>query len=169
MLPNLPYYIALVFGLTTIATLFLFVNAIKNATTAKTQQQSTLIFAGLTAWLIVQSALSLSRIYSADTDAFPPKIMLFGILPTIFTILLLFATPKGRAFIDSLPIKNLTYLNIVRVPVEIVLLWLFLNKTIPELMTFEGQNFDIFSGPDCPIYFYFRYVKKSISTKYNLL
>lgn len=95
--------------------------------------------------------------------------MLLGILPMILTIIFLFATLKGRQFMDSLPIKNLTYLNIVRIPVEIVLFWLFLYKAIPELMTFEGRNFDILAGLTAPFIAYFGLTKHKISRKAILI
>lgn len=77
--------------------------------------------------------------------------------------MLLFVTKKGRKFIDSLPLKNLTWLNTVRVPVEIVLYWLFINNAIPKLMTFEGHNFDIIAGLTAPIIAYYGVSKKTIS------
>ena len=46
-------------------------------------------------------------------------------------------------------LRILTLLHIVRVPVEIVLYWLFISKAIPGLMTFNGRNFDILAGNDC--------------------
>lgn len=66
---------------------------------------------------------------------------------------------------DGLDIKTLTLLHIVRIPVEIVLFWLFVHNTVPELMTFEGRNFDIFSGITAPIVFYFGFVKKRLNKK----
>ena len=155
MIENLPTYISLTFGLTTLATLLLFTWTIRNSNSETTQKKSTLIFIGLTIWLTIQAVLTFKNIYNTDTNSFPPKIMLIGILPTILTMILLFLTSKGRQFIDSLPLKNLTYLNVVRIPVEIVLFWLFLNKAIPELMTFEGRNFDILAGISSPIIAYF--------------
>ena len=85
--------------------------------------------------------------------------MLAGILPPLLTIVLLFSTIKGRRFIDSLPLQKLTYLHIVRIPVEIVLYWLYLHKAVPELMTFEGRNFDILAGITAPILAYFGLTK----------
>ncbi|RTZ02694.1 hypothetical protein EKL98_12570 [Flavobacterium bomense] len=163
MIDNLPTYISLIFGLTTVASLLLFIWTIRSSNSELTRKKATLIFIGLTIWLIIQAILTLENIYNTDTKSFPPKIMLIGILPIILTIILLFATPKGRQFIDSLPLKNLTYLNIVRIPVEIVLFWLFLNKAIPELMTFEGQNFDIIAGITAPIIAYFGLTKLKIN------
>ena len=169
MIDNLPTYISLIFGLTTVATLLLFTWTIRNSDSETTRKKSTSIFIGLTIWLIIQTVLTLNNIYNTDTNSFPPKIFLTGILPTILTIVSLFATLKGRQFIDSLPLKNLTYLNLVRIPVEIVLFWLFLHKAIPELMTFEGRNFDILAGLTAPFIAYFGFTKKKISRKTILI
>lgn len=169
MIQNLPNYIAITFALTTIATLLLFTNAIKNATHSQTQKKANPIFTILLTWLIIQALLTLKNVYNTDTDTFPPKILLLGILPPILTTIILFSTAKGRQFIDALPLKNLTYLNIVRIPVEIVLYWLFLNKTIPELMTFEGRNFDIIAGLTAPFIAYFGFTKPQIGRNTILL
>jgi hypothetical protein len=169
MIENLPTYISLTFGLTTVATLMLLIWAIRNSNSELTRQKATPIFIGLTIWLIIQAFLTFNNIYNSDTNTFPPKIMLLGILPTVLTIILLFATKNGRQFIDSLPLKNLTYLNLVRIPVEIVLFWLFLNKAIPELMTFEGRNFDILAGITAPFIAYFGLTKNKLSRKIILV
>ncbi len=165
MIENLPTYIAMTFGLTTVATLLLFIWTIRNSNSEQTRKKATPIFIGLTIWLTIQAVLTFKNIYNSDTNSFPPKIMLIGIVPTILTIISLFVTSKGKQFIDSLPLKNLTYLNIVRIPVEIVLFWLFLNKAIPELMTFEGRNFDILAGITAPFIAYFGLIKLKISRK----
>ena len=169
MIENLPLFISIIFGLSTAATLLLFIWTIKNSNSELTRKKSMQVFIGLTIWLTIQAVLTLKNIYNTNTNSFPPKIMMTGILPTILTIILLFVTSKGRLFIDSLPLKNLTYLNIVRIPVEIVLFWLFLNKAIPELMTFEGRNFDILAGISAPIIAYFGLTKTKLSRKTILL
>ncbi|WP_298303095.1 hypothetical protein [Flavobacterium sp.] len=84
----------------------------------------------------------------------PPKIILLGISPTILTLLLLFFSEKGRIFIDSLDVAKLTLINTVRIPIEIILYVLFINGVIPELMTFEGSNFDILAGISAPLVYY---------------
>ena len=55
-----------------------------------------------------------------------------------------------------------TFLHTVRLPIEIILLELYLNKMIPQLMTFEGRNFDVVLGITAPIVGYL-YLKKRIS------
>jgi len=168
MIQNLPPYISLFFGLTAFATMLIFVQAIQQASSESTRNKATPIFLGCTFWLTLQAVLSYKNIYHQDSNTFPPKIMLLGILPAMLVIILLFVTSRGKLFIDSLPLKNLTYLNVVRIPVEIVLYWLFLNKAIPELMTFEGRNFDILAGITAPMVAYFGWSKQKISRLFIL-
>jgi hypothetical protein len=169
MIDKLPTYISLTFALTTFATLLLFIWTIRNSNSELTRKKAAPTFICLTLWLIIQAVLTLKNIYNSDTNTFPPKIILTGILPAILTIILLFTTSKGKRFIDSLPLKNFTYLNIVRIPIEIILFWLFLNKAIPELMTFEGRNFDILAGISAPIIAYFGLTKTKLSRQTILI
>jgi len=169
MIEKLPMYISLIFGLTTLATLLLFIWTIRHSNSETTRKRAIPIFIGLIIWLVIQAVLTLKNYYNTDTNYLPPKIMLFGILPTILAIISLFGTQKGREFIDSLSLKNLTYLNVVRIPVEIVLFWLFLNKTIPELMTFEGRNFDIIAGITAPFIAYFGLAKNKLNRQIILI
>jgi hypothetical protein len=75
----------------------------------------------------------------------------------------MFLLPRGRMVLDRLDERWLTWLNVVRIPIEIVLLLLFLNDMIPRLMTFEGRNFDILSGISAPFVAYFGYNKHKLN------
>jgi hypothetical protein len=169
MLQNIPIYITIIFVLTTVATLLLFIRAVKDSNAESTRMKAKSIFVGFMIWLILQAILALNNIYNSDTHSFSPKIILFGILPAMFIIILLFATAKGRQFIDNLPLKNLTYLNVIRIPVELVLFWLSLHKVVPELMTFEGRNFDILAGITAPIIGYLYFSKYKIGRNVILI
>jgi hypothetical protein len=173
MIENLPAYISLIFGLTTIATLFLFWWAVKKSALEKTNKKATVIFFILVIWLIIQAVLTLKGIYNSATNSMPPRILLFGIFPMLLTIILLFVATGGRQFIDSLPLTYITYVNMVRIPVELVLFSLCLNKAVPQLMTFEGRNFDIFSGITAPFVAYYGFTNGKLSSKlilaWNLL
>ncbi len=57
----------------------------------------------------------------------------------------------------------------MRIPVEIVLFWLFQNKAIPELITFEGRNFDIIAGITAAIIAYFGFTKQTINRNILLI
>ncbi|MEX6689458.1 hypothetical protein QTN47_18265 [Danxiaibacter flavus] len=169
MIEHLPLYIALVFGLTTMLTLLLVYWTMRNSALHATKHKAVTVTILITFWLIIQAVISLRNIYSESTDAMPPRLFLFGVLPALITIALLFITSGGRRFVDSLPLKNITYLNIVRIPVEVVLFWLFVNKAVPKLMTFEGRNFDILSGITAPFVAYFGFTKQTLGRRVVLI
>ena len=149
---TLPLYIYITFGLTIIITVWLFYKAAHN---------SKLFLALAFFWIIVQSVISLSGFYSV-AKATPPRLPIL-IVPSIVFITFLFLTRNGKAFIDGLNLKTLTILHVIRVPVELVLLWLFAQKVIPQLMTFEGRNYDILSGVSAPFIYYFGFIKNTLS------
>jgi hypothetical protein len=149
---NVPFYVYATFGLTLIATLYLFYKA---------TPKSTGFILLISVWLLVQSIIGILGFYT-NTNTTPPRFQLLVLPPLVFTIIQ-FSTQKGKAFIDHLNLKALTILHMVRIPVEIVLYWLFLGRAIPELMTFEGRNFDIVAGITAPIVYYFVFVKQTLS------
>ena len=158
MISSLPMYVNIAFIITTLLTIFLFYKATNNSKT-------TLVIIFL--WILLQATLSLSGFYTI-TNTFPPRFALLA-LPAILFIIGLFVSEKGRVYIDSLDMRTLTLLHVIRIPVEICLYWLFLHKAIPQLMTFEGRNFDIIAGLTAPLIFYFGYVKNYIGKPILLL
>ncbi|HEU4789308.1 MAG TPA: hypothetical protein VFS71_06465 [Flavobacterium sp.] len=169
MIENLPSFITITFVVTTLVTLVLFYWTIHSSSKDATRKKANSILFGMMIWLLIQAVLSFNNFYNSNVDLFPPKIALFGVLPLIITIVLLFAKAKGREFIDSLPLVNIIYLNVVRIPVEIVLFWLFLYKAVPELMTFTGRNFDIIAGITASFIAYYGCTKVLLSRKVILI
>ena len=149
---NLPFYISLVFVLTTFASIYIFYKA------AHRKKQVLYI---LFSWLIIQSAIALTGFYTETTTIPPRFILLIG--PPLLFIVILFINSRGRSMIDSLDKSMLTLLHVVRIPVEVVLLWLSIHKTIPEIMTFEGRNLDILSGISALVIYFLMFSLK----KYN--
>jgi len=169
MIETLPAYIPTIFAATTLLTLFIFLWVIRNSRIKSLKENTGKIALIMIAWLAIQAFLTLSNIYNENTNSIPPKIFLFGVLPNVLFIIWIFFSKIGRGFIDSLSIEKLTYLHLVRIPVEVVLLWLFLNNTIPQIMTFEGWNFDILMGLTAPIIIYFGFYKRKINNKVIVL
>lgn len=149
---NLPIYINFLFGLIVIGTIIWFYFATKS---------KAFLFIAI-GWTILQSILGFSGIYQ-DTQTMPPRLMLFGIFPTLVFIATTFLTEKGRTFIDNINLQTLTYFHSIRIPVEIVLALLFHQGVVSVYMTFEGTNFDLFSGITAPIvgYLAFRTSKEN--------
>ena len=144
MIENLPTHVSIVFILTALTTILIFFRA------AHFSKFTTGI---ITLWMLAQGVVGNSGFYTL-TNTLPPRFALL-VAPPLVVIVILFLTTQGKKFIDALDIKVLTWLHIVRIPVEVVLLWLFQNGQIPQLMTFEGRNFDILSGLTAPLVAYF--------------
>lgn len=152
---NLSTYVEVFFTAITLVTLAFCFFIIRNAKLGDHRHHAITVLAAIMIWLTLQGFLSFMGVYSTDLDLLPPKIVAFGILPAVVGILIAFNTRNGRAIIDTLPLINLTYIHVVRLPVELVLYWLFLRGSIPVLMTFNGLNFDIVIGISAPFIAYF--------------
>ena len=149
---SLPAYVYITFFATVVLAIWLFFKA---------THYSRPFLLLMLAWIVIQSILGIMGFYNnpATTTAHFP--LLF--LPPLLFLIFRFTTKKGRAFIDSLNLSTLTIFHIIRIPVELVLFWLFVHKAVPEAVTFHGRNFDIFSGITAPLIYYFGFVKKQIS------
>lgn len=112
-------------------------------------------------WVSLQYFLSSSNIYSSNLEALPPKIFLFGLFPILLTTIILFSLKNFRNAIESISLDSLILFNAIRIPVEIVLHQLYIDKQVPQLMTYEGVNFDIISGVFALILFALRRVGKA--------
>ena len=143
MISNVPSWVEVLFILTTVLTvaLFYFLNS-----------RPKLLLAIIVGYGILQSVLANAGFY--QVDGFPPR-PLFVLLPTFF-VLVYGLTGRRVAWAEKN--RNLKYsyfLHTIRIPVEIVLLQLFLAGAVPELMTFEGRNFDILIGIIAPFVGYY--------------
>ncbi|MBA2334244.1 MAG: hypothetical protein H0V90_04835 [Blastocatellia bacterium] len=147
---NLPGYVSITFILTTFLTVGFLIYAIRQK--IFDTLPSKILTALIAFWLIFQATLALGGFYQR-MDVVPPRVFAFGVLPAIVLIALFFILFR-KNFIERLPLKTLTLLHVIRIPVEIVLLWLFQNGLVPEAMTFEGRNFDILSGITAPIVYW---------------
>jgi hypothetical protein len=151
LMEHLPLYIPAVFIVTTLLAVLIFYLATR---------RSNIVLATIIIWLAVQSAIALTGFYT-ETRTLPPRFLLI-VLPPVILIITLFLSRKGRAFIDRLDAGKLVLLHTVRIPVELVLYWLFLHKAVPEIITFEGRNLDILAGLTAPLVYYFGFVRRKI-------
>jgi hypothetical protein len=140
---DIPVIIGVLFIATTLLTVWLFyLSSGKN--------RALLLF--LLAFMLVQGIAGISGFYQVTQTTPPRFILLIG--PGLLFSILLFITGKGRRFVDNMDIRKLTLLHSVRVPVEITLYFVYAAGLIPVLMTFEGRNYDIFSGITAPVIYY---------------
>ncbi|MFZ1699390.1 MAG: hypothetical protein WBO10_08570 [Pyrinomonadaceae bacterium] len=147
---SLPGYVSSVFILTTFAAIAFLLQAAKHS--GLHSLASRILLFTLPLWVFFQAILAIGGFYQI-TDAMPPRLMVFGVLPAI-TLIVLYLAAFRRSFVERLPVRLLTLLHVVRVPVELVLYWLFLGGAVPKAMTFAGWNFDILSGLIAPIVYF---------------
>jgi len=151
---QLPFYIDLIFVLSTVLTIYLFFSASNN---------NLKLLMIIAAWMLIISVVALTGFFKV-TNTIPPRLLFLIALPLI-GIASMFVTAKGRSFIESVDVKTLTILHSIRIAIEMVLFWLFVNKLMPQLMTFEGRNFDLFSGVTAPLVYYFGFVRNKLGAR----
>ena len=135
-----PIYVTALFVATTLLTLGLLYRAFANISTSIAQK----ILWGSMAWLGLQGAIMATGFY-LKTGILPPRFAL-AVVPTFIAIAYFLTHKSSRNILDKLALKDLTLIHVCRIPVEIGLLWLYQSQQIPQIMTFEGRNFDVFSG-----------------------
>jgi len=153
MIDQLPFWINLVFILIVIVTIGLF-----HLSNSKPHW----ITLGIVAWSMLHALLAYNGFYQ-NTEAMPPRFALVLIPPLLLFAVSLSSKYRSRV-LERRTIQISTLLHFVRFPVEIILFQLFLYKMVPELMTFEGRNFDIIAGITAPI-IAFLYWKNKIGRK----
>ncbi|MEM7162172.1 MAG: hypothetical protein AAF487_06980 [Bacteroidota bacterium] len=100
-------------------------------------------------WTIAHSLLALNGFYQ-NTEAFPPRFA-WILIPAILIVIWASLPRNTRKIIQKRNAAMSVFIHAVRLPVEIVLWQLFIFEMVPELMTFEGRNFDIIMGITAPL------------------
>jgi len=110
-------------------------------------------------WLLVTGVLAFDG-YFLNYDATPPRLIVFvaGMILLVMVVLIVF-----KNYIKRIPLATLTYIHIVRIPVELCLWWLFEAGMVAEEMTFEGMNYDILAGISAPFAAVFLVGRKTVN------
>ncbi len=140
MIENLPSWIDIVFIGTVIITILFF-----HFSNGKPRYLTRFIIV----WSLIQSGLAYTNYYQVLGTTVP---RFACVLVSVIFLFIYALLPKQIDWAVKNRNSNLsTFLHTIRIPVEIVLFYLFVDKMIPELMTFEGRNFDILVGLSAPI------------------
>ncbi|MEO7538431.1 MAG: hypothetical protein ABIV21_00245 [Pyrinomonadaceae bacterium] len=166
---DIPGYVSVVFILTTFACIAFLLQAIKTAGLRSTA--ASLVLFLLPLWLIFQAVVAIGGFY-LNASGVPPRLVTVGVMPANLLILACFIFFR-RDLVERMPIRVLTLVHVVRIPVEIVLLLLYNSGTVPQVMTFEGLNFDILSGILAPVAYLLAFrgqtVNKWVLVVYNII
>jgi len=165
---ELPIYVSSIFFLCTLYILAVLFWICKSSPHRHISKKAIGLMFFFFVWLKFQARMSTNGTYSNFPDAIPPKIFLLGILPAVIIVIILFTSSSTKSFIETIPLQQLHALHIVRVPVELGLWALFAQGMIPQVMTFEGWNFDIIIGLTTPLILYLGFYRKTLSNKFLL-
>ncbi|MEX0275107.1 MAG: hypothetical protein AB3N16_12090 [Flavobacteriaceae bacterium] len=101
-------------------------------------------------WSAVHAILAFSGFYH-DNQSMPPR-FLWVLAPMLLALFYgtFFSGPRRWAM-ENRNLRWSTFMHTIRIPIEIILYYLFVYKAVPGLMTFEGRNFDILAGITAPI------------------
>ena len=95
-------------------------------------------------WVVVIGILSLAGFFKV-TETLPPRPVIV-ILISLVTAVILARSNKVSELLSVTPLHWLVYIQSFRIFVELILWQGYLRGLLPVQMTFEGYNFDIFSG-----------------------
>lgn len=91
-------------------------------------------------WAIATGLLSYFEFY-LNTSAFPPRILTV-LIPSSLIVIYVYKAVSPQ----NLNLGWLLAIHLIRIPVELILHELYVQGEIPQIMTYEGWNFDILSG-----------------------
>ncbi|MEG3659440.1 hypothetical protein V5097_18655 [Arenibacter palladensis] len=91
-------------------------------------------------WLTIVDIVSVGG-YFTVTQAKPPRFLLILFGATILSVISYKIVRKNQ-----LNSSLLLAIHTLRLPIELILYQLYIEKKVPVLMTFKGWNFDIFMG-----------------------
>ncbi|HWI89729.1 MAG TPA: hypothetical protein VNT20_00585, partial [Flavisolibacter sp.] len=104
---HLPFYIPLVFVLTTFLTIYFFYKA---------SNKNMKLLMIVVAWMTIQSAIAATGFFTVE-NTLPPRFLLLILVPMAVVIATL-STAKGKIFVDGFNLKTLTLLHSVRIAIE---------------------------------------------------
>lgn len=122
---------------------------------------------GVVGWSIFMLGVSATGFF-ADFSYFPPRIMIVLSVPLLVTILVVFSRTM-KELLPLIPPQNIIRLQVFRVFVELLLWAAFVQDLLPVQMSFEGRNFDVFSGILAPIVAYYMAGNRKILYAYNFI
>lgn len=115
-------------------------------------------------WILVVGVISYSG-YFTNTSAKPPRFLV--VLLAVISLSVFLLKTVNRTKLNT---NLLLAIHTLRLPIELVLYQLFLQKKVPILMTFKGWNFDILIGISAIfLLLYLWYTKNRLSKIFTLI
>ncbi len=140
MIKSLPYSINIFFLVIAIFTIIFFWLSNKEA------KKITLL---LIAWSLLQLGLAYTGLYHKKESISPN--LLYAVIPPFILVFIGINIRVKDSVVKHRNLCTSTLLHSLRLPLELTLFYLFQHQLVPELMTFQGRNFDILAGISAPL------------------
>ena len=121
----------------------------------------------ITAWLFITGTLS-AKGFFMTFDVLPPRIML-AVFPMIILLIYSAISSKTLMLVTHISQTWLIHVQAFRIIMEIILWLLAKQHLVPEIMTWNGRNFDILAGITAPFIAYFCFTASKWSKKVALV
>jgi len=144
---EIPVGLTLTLVLITITTYLLFLFAVAFASDKKVQRSATTVGIVVLLWIIFQSTLSLNRWYMDRKTAH----LLFPYITTAVISLGVLFIPAIKGWRNALNIQLLMWMQLIRIPIEIMLWWSADFKQSPSSLTLAFGNPDAIIALCAPI------------------
>jgi hypothetical protein len=100
-------------------------------------------------WVGIITLLAIKGVY--QTNDMPPRLVLLGVLPAFALIIYFFIAQKVKPLIDNFHIRFTIYFQSFRIVVELLIFGAVLKGLAPEIVSFNGRNYDILAGLTAPL------------------
>jgi hypothetical protein len=110
-------------------------------------------FYALIVWFLLQYGAGKTGFFVRGLGELPPRIMLVVVPNVIFLLYLAFSV-AGKRTASQFGLIFLTAMQTFRLGVEVVLWQLAGKGLLPDVMSFEGRNFDVLIGLSAPLVAY---------------
>lgn len=133
----------------------------------KLRKVTILYFGGIFMWVVYLYFIS-NNGFLFD-KSFPPKFFIYIFAPLILILISLLYRLRKSKLIKLIPITWPVYIQIFRIPMELIILMTFYANIIPIQATFLGYNFEIIFALSAPIIGYFVFSKSTTPIKVGVV
>ncbi len=140
-------------------------SALKKVAIAQPQRQKRIgkVILVMGVWVLYVAGMASTNFF--QNLSLPPRIPLFLILPLFsFTAIFLYRNRKNP-ILHAVPKSWPVYYQSFRMVIEVLFVLTFMQGLIPQIVTFEGYNYEIVLAATAPIIAYLAFSKKIISEK----
>lgn len=134
---------------------------------SKKRNKTLLLLSALIIWQIYLLIVGQSGIL--QDFSFPPRVVLFLILPAFLVIAVFLYTNKNKPWIHAIPKQWLIFYQTFRIGIETLFVVSVTKGVLPAIVTIKGYNVDLIFAMTAPMVAVYLYVRRAKAVKIALL